>query len=179
MSTLEPFHLTGPMANAFAEIALWEKIGRSSSSPASCPNAGATRARHWRSGVEENGWGFCCYDVRGFGDSEGRFIDYTLSDWIADARAVLDLIQERPAALLSWVIPSAAGSPGCWRKSVRKLKARSHCAGLQYDGPARKIDDPERSTNGIPPAGCPGTTTRCTGIGRCRGSGWRRAKPIG
>ena len=31
---------------------------------------------------EEKGWGFCCYDVRGFGESEGAFIDYTLSDWI-------------------------------------------------------------------------------------------------
>jgi pimeloyl-ACP methyl ester carboxylesterase len=37
----------------------------------------------------EKGWGFRCYDVRGFGDSEGRFTDYTLSDWIEDARAVL------------------------------------------------------------------------------------------
>ena len=35
---------------------------------------------------QEKGWGFCCYDVRGFGDSEGQFTDYTLSDWIADAR---------------------------------------------------------------------------------------------
>ena len=40
----------------------------------------------------EKGWGFCCYDVRGFGDSEGRFIDYTLSDWIADARTVLSML---------------------------------------------------------------------------------------
>ncbi len=45
---------------------------------------------------EEKGWGFCCYDVRGFGDSEGTFTDYTLSDWIADARLVVDLIQDGP-----------------------------------------------------------------------------------
>ncbi|MEK7237774.1 MAG: alpha/beta fold hydrolase [Nitrospirota bacterium] len=45
---------------------------------------------------EENGWGFCCYDVRGFGDSEGRFIDYTLSDWIADARLVLNMLKDGP-----------------------------------------------------------------------------------
>jgi len=32
----------------------------------------------------EKDWGFCCYDVRGFGDSGGTFTDYTLSDWIAD-----------------------------------------------------------------------------------------------
>jgi pimeloyl-ACP methyl ester carboxylesterase len=45
---------------------------------------------------QEEGWGFCCYDVRGFGDSEGRFTDYTLSDWIADARLVLDTLKSGP-----------------------------------------------------------------------------------
>ena len=45
---------------------------------------------------EEKGWGFSCYDVRGFGDSEGTFTDYTLSDWIADARLVLNMLQEGP-----------------------------------------------------------------------------------
>ncbi|HSE60130.1 MAG TPA: alpha/beta fold hydrolase [Nitrospiraceae bacterium] len=44
----------------------------------------------------ERGWGFCCYDVRGFGDSEGTFSDYSLSDWIADARAVVSLLQDGP-----------------------------------------------------------------------------------
>ena len=43
---------------------------------------------------EEQGWGFCCYDVRGFGDSEGRFIDYMLSDWITDARLVLNMLKD-------------------------------------------------------------------------------------
>ena len=42
---------------------------------------------------EEKGWGFCCYDVRGFGDSQGIFTDYTLSDLIADARLVLDMLK--------------------------------------------------------------------------------------
>ena len=45
----------------------------------------------------EKGWGFCCYDVRGFGDSEGTFTDYTLSDWIADARLVLNMLQVGPS----------------------------------------------------------------------------------
>jgi len=45
---------------------------------------------------EEKGWGFCCYDVRGFGDSEGTFTDYTLSDWIADARSVLETLRRGP-----------------------------------------------------------------------------------
>jgi pimeloyl-ACP methyl ester carboxylesterase len=43
---------------------------------------------------QERGWGFCCYDVRGFGDSEGQFTDYTLSDWIADARTVLAMLTD-------------------------------------------------------------------------------------
>jgi pimeloyl-ACP methyl ester carboxylesterase len=45
---------------------------------------------------EEKGWGFCCYDVRGLGDSEGQFIDYTLSDWIADARMVITMLKGGP-----------------------------------------------------------------------------------
>lgn len=46
---------------------------------------------------QEKGWGFCCYDVRGFGNSEGSFTDYTLSDWIADARLVLNRLQNGPS----------------------------------------------------------------------------------
>ncbi len=45
---------------------------------------------------EEKGWGFCCYDVRGFGDSDGQFTDYTLCDWIADARAVISTLTSGP-----------------------------------------------------------------------------------
>ena len=45
---------------------------------------------------QEKGWGFCCYDVRGFGDSEGQFTDYTLSDWIADAQTVLESVKSGP-----------------------------------------------------------------------------------
>ncbi len=45
---------------------------------------------------EEKDWTFCCYDVRGFGDSEGTFTDYTLSDWIADARSVLETLRQGP-----------------------------------------------------------------------------------
>jgi pimeloyl-ACP methyl ester carboxylesterase len=45
---------------------------------------------------EEKGWEFCCYDVRGFGDSGGTFTDYTLSDWIADARAVITMLKGGP-----------------------------------------------------------------------------------
>ena len=47
----------------------------------------------------EQGWGFCCYDVRGFGDSEGKFANYCLSDWIADARSVLSILTKSPDPL--------------------------------------------------------------------------------
>lgn len=47
----------------------------------------------------ESGWGFCCYDVRGFGDSEGKFADYTLSDWIADAGTVISVLKKSPEPL--------------------------------------------------------------------------------
>jgi len=45
---------------------------------------------------DEKGWGFCCYDVRGFGESEGTFTAYTLSDWLSDARTVLEFIKNGP-----------------------------------------------------------------------------------
>ena len=45
---------------------------------------------------EEKDWGFCCYDVRGFGESQGTFTDYTLSDWIADARTILTMLNNGP-----------------------------------------------------------------------------------
>lgn len=48
----------------------------------------------------EKDWGFCCYDVRGFGDSEGSFTDYTLSDWIADARLVFNTLRGGPPVTL-------------------------------------------------------------------------------
>ena len=59
---------------------------------------------------QETGWGFCCYDVRGFGDSEGQFTDYTLSDWIADARIVLQMLtQEQPGSPITIVGNSLGG----------------------------------------------------------------------
>ena len=58
---------------------------------------------------EEKGWGFCCYDVRGFGDSDGIFTDYTLSDWIADARFVVKMLQEAPSTPITIVGNSFGG----------------------------------------------------------------------
>jgi pimeloyl-ACP methyl ester carboxylesterase len=44
----------------------------------------------------EHQWGFCCFDFRGNGDSEGRFGDYTLTDWLDDARRVLQMMADGP-----------------------------------------------------------------------------------
>ena len=96
MSAPEPFHLAGPDGKRirgdravgndrqilFVTGFLSKRWGNKSKALA-----------QW---CEENGWGFCCYDVRGFGESDGRFIDYTLSDWIADARAVLNMLRGGP-----------------------------------------------------------------------------------
>lgn len=57
----------------------------------------------------DQGWGFCCYDVRGFGDSEGSFTDYTLSDWVDDARRVVAMLKDGPPVTIvgnslgSWI----------------------------------------------------------------------------
>ena len=60
---------------------------------------------------QEKGWGFCCYDVRGFGDSEGQFTDYTLSDRIVDARTVLEFIQSGPPVT---IVGNSLGSWIAW-----------------------------------------------------------------
>lgn len=60
---------------------------------------------------QARGWGFCCYDVRGFGDSEGAFTDYTLSDWIADARVVLEPIKSGPSVT---IVGNSLGSWIAW-----------------------------------------------------------------
>ncbi|HSA61331.1 MAG TPA: alpha/beta fold hydrolase [Nitrospiraceae bacterium] len=59
----------------------------------------------------EKDWGFCCYDVRGFGESEGSFTDYTLSDWIADARLVLEMLKDGPPVT---IVGNSLGSWIAW-----------------------------------------------------------------
>lgn len=40
----------------------------------------------------ERKWGFCCFDFRGNGESEGAFTDYTLCDWLEDGRCVTKML---------------------------------------------------------------------------------------
>ena len=96
MSALEPFHLTGPDGKRMRGD---RDVGNDSQIlfiTGFLSKRWGNKSKALAQWCEEKGWGFCCYDVHGFGESEGRFIDYTLSDWIADARAVLDLIKNDP-----------------------------------------------------------------------------------
>ena len=59
----------------------------------------------------ERKWGFCCFDFRGNGDSEGLFTDYTLYDWLEDARAVTTMLADGPPLTL---IGSSLGGWLAW-----------------------------------------------------------------
>ena len=45
---------------------------------------------------QDHGWGFCCFDFRGWGDSDGAWGDYRLSQWLEDAEAVTNLLTDGP-----------------------------------------------------------------------------------
>jgi pimeloyl-ACP methyl ester carboxylesterase len=44
----------------------------------------------------EQEWGFCCFDFRGWGDSEGTWGEYRLLQWLEDAEAVTNLLADGP-----------------------------------------------------------------------------------
>ncbi len=85
---------------------------------------------------EEKGWGFCCYDVRGFGDSDGTVhrlhacpigLPMRGSCWTLQEGRYLtrppQAPQEAPFTRSpSWAIRSVAGSPGSWRRSIRAVE---------------------------------------------------------
>ena len=45
---------------------------------------------------QDHGWGFCCFDFRGWGDSDGVWGAYRLSQWLEDAEAVTNLLTDGP-----------------------------------------------------------------------------------
>lgn len=45
---------------------------------------------------QERGWGFCCFDFRGWGDSDGTWGVYRLLQWLEDAEAVANLLADGP-----------------------------------------------------------------------------------
>ncbi len=59
-----------------------------------------TKSRALSQLCQEHGWGFCCFDYRGNGESGGEFQHYTLCDWLEDARRVLQYIVDGPPITL-------------------------------------------------------------------------------
>ena len=49
-----------------------------------------TKCHSLREFCQNRGIGFLCFDYRGHGSSSGNFIDFTLHDWIDDARNMLN-----------------------------------------------------------------------------------------
>ncbi len=46
---------------------------------------------------EARGWGFCCFDFRGWGDADGTWGDYRLLQWLEDAEAVTEQLAAGPS----------------------------------------------------------------------------------
>jgi pimeloyl-ACP methyl ester carboxylesterase len=94
MSALEPFLLTGPDGKRIRGDRALGKDRQILFITGFLSKRWGNKSKALAQWCEEKGWGFCCYDVRGFGDSEGTFTDYRLSDWIADARLVLNMLND-------------------------------------------------------------------------------------
>lgn len=63
------------------------------------------------------------FDYAGCGESEGRFTDYTLKDWLADTLLILDLVVRGPAILVG-------SSMGGWLMLLAALARPSDVKGL-------------------------------------------------
>ena len=96
MSVLEPFYLTGPDRKRIRGDRAEGKDRQILFITGFLSKRWGNKSKALAQWCEEKGWGFCCYDVRGFVDSEGTFTDYTLSDWIQDARAVVSTLTAGP-----------------------------------------------------------------------------------
>jgi pimeloyl-ACP methyl ester carboxylesterase len=96
MSAFNPFFLTGPDGKRVRGDRALGKDRQILFITGFLSKRWGNKSKALAQWCEEQGWGFCCYDVRGFGESEGTFTDYTLSDWIADARLVLNMLKDGP-----------------------------------------------------------------------------------
>ena len=70
-----------------------------------------TKSKALAEWCREQNWGFCCFDFRGNGDSEGVFRDYSLNDWLDDARRVLQNMNDGPPVT---IIGSSLGGWLAW-----------------------------------------------------------------
>lgn len=100
MSALEPFSLRGPDGKRIRGDRALGKERQILFITGFLSKRWGNKSKALAQWCREKGWGFCCYDVRGFGESEGEFADYTLADWIADARLVLDSLTSGPSSTI-------------------------------------------------------------------------------
>lgn len=96
MSALEPFYLTGPDGKRIRGDRAPGRERQILFITGFLSKRWGNKSKALAQWCREQGWRFCCYDVRGFGESEGEFTDYTLADWIADARLVLETLKSGP-----------------------------------------------------------------------------------
>ncbi|ALA61217.1 alpha/beta hydrolase [Nitrospira moscoviensis] len=101
MSALQPFHLTGPDGKLIRGDRAEGRDRQVLFITGFLSKRWGNKSKALAQWCEERGWGFCCYDVRGFGESEGSFTDYTLSDWVDDARLVVRSLKDGPPVTIT------------------------------------------------------------------------------
>lgn len=67
---------------------------------------------------QERGWGFCCFDFRGWGDSEGQWGEYRLLQWLEDAEAVTSLLADGPPVT---IVGNSLGGWLAWMVAQKQL----------------------------------------------------------
>jgi len=82
-----------------------------------------TKARRLESFCRDRGNAYLRFDYRGHGESEGRFEDGTVSDWLNDTLLVLDNIAEKP-------VIAVGSSMGGWIALLAALKRSNAINGL-------------------------------------------------
>ena len=70
-----------------------------------------TKSRAVADLCQSRAWGFCCFDFRGNGDSEGKFTDYTLLHWLEDVDSVVTSLRQGPPII---VVGSSLGGWLTW-----------------------------------------------------------------
>ncbi len=78
-------------------------------------NMAGTKALALEAHCDATGRAFTRFDYRGHGESDGKFIDGTIGDWLEDAVAVLDRVAQGPVVLVG-------SSMGAW---IALLAARA------------------------------------------------------
>ena len=81
---------------------------------------------NWAAGA---GKAFLRFDYSGHGESEGDFVDGTISNWLEDARAAIETLTSGPLILVG-------SSMGGWIAALIALAMRERMAGLVFIAPA-------------------------------------------